>query len=233
MRRAEPALIAAVGLDEKKRVQAIELLVKRLGDKGLPLTHKADIAFSALELVDRTGPDIRTCEEALANAMKANLLGPWHFVWNNHLAQRVERLEPDSTGRLILLALQMKPSAFESERLTVALANAASRLEPDTAGRLLLQALDMKPSSSESQRLAVALATVSSRQGPTTSGRVCGEAIRMLTDALVRDTDDYGRSELARGFAALAAHVSRRSDPLPHRGSGSLRRLGCAAAPGG
>ncbi len=208
--RVEPALIAAVGLDQKKREQAIELLMKRLGDTGLPLPQKADIAFTALELVDRSGPEIKTCEAVLADAMKANLLGPWHFVWNNHLAQRVERLDPDITGRLIVVALRMKPSSAESERLTAALARVASRLEPDTAGRLILQALDTQPGPSESQRLALALARVSIRQDPPKSARVCREAIRQLTDALLRDTQGLGRSELAGGFAAVAARLPRR-----------------------
>src|SRR5262249_46128920 len=49
---AEPALIAVVGLDMRKREQAERLLVTRLQDQGLSLRHRADLAFAALELAD-------------------------------------------------------------------------------------------------------------------------------------------------------------------------------------
>ena len=79
----------------------------------------------------------------------------------------------------------MKPSSSQTERLTGPLAIVTSLLEPETAGRLILQALDTKPRFSDFQRLAVALAAVSGRQDPYESGRVCGEALRLLTDAML------------------------------------------------
>ena len=88
--RTEPALIAAVGLDLKKREQAIELLMKRLGETSLPLPQKADIAFTALELVDRTGSAIVDLRGSPRRRQEGELVGLVAFlVWNNHLAQSV------------------------------------------------------------------------------------------------------------------------------------------------
>ncbi len=171
--RSEPALIAAVGLDQKKREQAIALLMKRLAEPGLPLAQKADIALTALELTDRPGPETAACEEALATAIKAVV--PVHLLvaWKKHLSRDVERLEPNTTARLLLLALHKETNAAELGNLALALAEVASRLAPAMAASL------------------------------------CGEALRVLTDALVRETSDAGRQALAGGFRALAGRLPR------------------------
>ncbi|MFI5456287.1 MAG: protein kinase [Isosphaerales bacterium] len=171
--RSEPVLLAAVGLAQNKREQALKLLIGRLAETGLPLAQKADIALTALELTDRGGPETGACEQALAGAIKADLPAHLLAAWKLHLSLVVERLEPDRAGRLILLALHKETGAAELGNLALDLAKVASRLEPAKAAG------------------------------------VCGEALRLLTDALARETSDNGRRELAGGFWALAGRMPR------------------------
>ena len=185
--RSEPALIAAVGLDTRKREQALALFVKRLGETGLLPAQRGDIALTALELIDRTGPDMSACEKALADAFKARLPDYWLFVWNNHLAQSSARLEPAVAGRLILDALALKRSSSERAALAVALGSVAERLDPEAAGRMILQSLTMNLGFHESERLAAALAKVTVWQHPLTARQSCREALHLLTEALVPD----------------------------------------------
>src|SRR5262249_26130352 len=53
--RSEPALIAALGLDEAKRDRASTVLLQRLHDPKRSFTEKGDTAFTALELAERPG----------------------------------------------------------------------------------------------------------------------------------------------------------------------------------
>ncbi len=135
--RSEPALIAAVGLDEEKRRQAIELLMGRLADTRLPLAQKADIALTALELDDRSGSETVACEQTLAQGMKADL--PEHLLsaWNTHLTQNVARLRPDMAARLLLVALERAPGSDLAE----ALATVSKRLAPADAAGVCNQAV--------------------------------------------------------------------------------------------
>ena len=59
--RSEPALIAAVGLDESKRDRAVELLDQRLHEPERSPIQKGDVAFIALELTDRPGLLTEAC----------------------------------------------------------------------------------------------------------------------------------------------------------------------------
>ena len=220
--RSEPALIAAVGLDPRKREQALALFLKRLDETDLLPAQRGDIALTALELIDRAGPDMGACEKAVVEAMKACSHEPWLRVCANHLVKSAERLEPATAGRLILEMLAIKPSSSERAALAVALCGVAGRLEPDAASRIILKVLAMKLGFYESGRLAEALAKVTVRQHPNVARQSCREALQLLTEALTRtrgyvqwidgvgllwDADD--RSKLGSGFAALATRLPR------------------------
>src|SRR5262249_6880192 len=59
--RSEPALIASVSLDPRRRDRALGLLTSRMRDPSLPLTHRAEIAWLALDLEGQQGPNVEAC----------------------------------------------------------------------------------------------------------------------------------------------------------------------------
>jgi len=208
--RSEPALIAAVGLDLRKREQALELLNERLGETGLPLAQKADIALTALELTDRGGSETGACEEALAGAIKADLPAHLPAAWTEHLSRNVARLEPDRAGRLIRLTLEEKPSPSERERLALALAM-SSPLEPAKADRVcdevLRRLIDTLVRETDRRRGIPPEFDALSRRMPR------GEAIRRLAEAMDRVIDSGARQRLAVHLGAVIRAIPREDVP--------------------
>jgi hypothetical protein len=239
--RSEPALIAAVGLDPRKREHAIGLLTRRLGETGLPPVRKADIALTILGLTDRPGPEARACEEALAVAIKADLPADRLAAWRAHLIRDVGLLEPETAARLILLVLHGETDAARIGSLATALAKAASRLETPIAAVVCGEALGLVtgvPVEDNNTRIhgelsggIAALATRMPRH----------EAVRSLADALGRVTDGGARQRVVEGLEAviramspddrreaarsLADTLGRLSDP------GARRRLAAGLVP--
>src|SRR5271166_3763026 len=70
--RSEPALIAAVGLDESKRDRAVELLERRSHEPERATIEKGDVAFIALELADSPGSLTEACARSIIEALAAN-----------------------------------------------------------------------------------------------------------------------------------------------------------------
>ena len=219
--RSVPALIAAVGLDPRKRVEALALLLKRLDGTDLLPAQRGDIALTALKLIEHAGPDMEACEKAVVEAMKACSHEPWLRVCANHLVHSAERLEPATAGRLIVEMLALEPGSSSREALAEALCGVAGRLEPDAASRIILKVLAMKLGFYESGRLAEALAKVTVRQPQNIARQSCREALQLLTEALTRTRGhvewidrvdsmaDDDRSRIGSGFAALATHLPR------------------------
>ncbi len=210
--RSEPALIAAVGLDQNKREQAIDLLMKRLAEPGLPPAQRADIALIAMELTDRPGPETRACEEALAAAIKADLPARPLAAWTKHFSRDVDRFDPDAGARLILLALHKETGATELGNLSLALARVASRLKPARAGgvcgealRFLTDAPVNEKSDKGRRELARGFAALAVRLPRD-------EAIRSLTAALGRVADSGAKQRLAAGLRAVINAMSPDDD---------------------
>jgi hypothetical protein len=237
--RSEPALIAAVGLDQNKRQQALDLLMKRLAEPGMRPAHKADVALTVLELTDRPGPETQACEEALAGAI--NAVPPAHLLaaWKQHLSRNVELMEPEATTRLILLVLPSETDAANRGDLAVALVKAASRLDTAKAAALRKEALGLLTdvqigeTNFESRRereLARGVAALATHMPR-------GEAIRSLTAAVGRVAYWGARPRVVEGLESGdyndVPQRSRRGHTLRQRDPGPPRRPGRAAAPGG
>ena len=196
-------MIAAVGVDPKKREQALALLIKRLSDNGLPSTQKADIALVALQLVNRPGPAARACEAALAAAISGDSPPQLLAAWKAHLIRETELLEPETTARFILHFLHNEKSAADFATLAAALAKAASRLEVATATPLCEEALGLFLTN-----IAARESSLESRAGVAASiGAIIkrmprGAAAHALTDALARPRNALDRQRLAAGLGA-------------------------------
>src|SRR5262249_30651913 len=110
--RSEPALIVAIGLDPEKRDRAARLLAGRLRDPGLPLSQKAELAFTALELEDRPSPATEECATILAQAFAADPPGDLSFRWRrDHLSAVQDRLDPGTAARALAAALEQEKDA--------------------------------------------------------------------------------------------------------------------------
>jgi hypothetical protein len=206
--RAEPALIAAVGLDPKKRERAIGLMMRRLGETGLPPAQKADIALTILGLTDRPGPEARACEEALAVAIEADPPADRLAAWKAHLIREVELLEPETAARLLLLVLHRETDAARFGSLAVALAKAASRLETPIAAGVCGEALGLLtdvPAKDTNSRIHQEL---SGGIAALATGMPRGEAVRPLADALGRVTKEEARQRLVEGLETVIRAMS-------------------------
>ena len=95
--RAEPALIAAVGLDLMRRDRAAKLLADRFldADLGTP-AHRADAALIALELEDQAGVATRDCAATVIEAVGASQPESERIDWKYHLKHAAGRLEPNT-----------------------------------------------------------------------------------------------------------------------------------------
>jgi serine/threonine protein kinase len=206
--RAEPALIAAVGLDPRKREQALALLMNRLSDTGLPTTQKADIALVALQLVDRHGPVARACEEALAAAINADTPPQLLAAWKAHLSREAELLEPETTARLILHFLHKEKTAADFATLAPTLAKAASRLELATAAPLCEEALGIVSDIAARESSFEGRAAVAASIGAITKRMPRGAAAQALTEALGRPRNALDRQRLAAGLGAAIAAMA-------------------------
>jgi serine/threonine protein kinase len=218
--RSEPAMIAAVGLNEEKRRQAIDLLMGRLAETGMSLTQKADITLALLELDDRSAADSRACEQIWADAMESSVPEQLLSTWNRDLIQSVDRMRPEMAARLLLVALERHPTSgmhFSEGYLGEALQMVSGRLAPpdavavrNQAVRILAGTIALKRYDSMRGYLAGEFAAAAARTPPAA-------AARALKEAFERATDDEARVRAAISLAHLVdlMHGNLAADILP------------------
>jgi Protein kinase domain len=198
--RSEPALIAAVGLDARRRDRASRLLNERLRDQGRPLWSQAEVGLIALELEDEGGPAperyTKIIVQALTEDRPENLTTPWR----NHLIEGSARLEPSITARLLAAAMERESDARLRSQVASALTIVASRLELAEAARIcrhpaeiLASAAIQETNANARNSLVRALVEMSRRLQPA-------EAAQMLVTALVQKKEDLARGTLMEGL---------------------------------
>jgi hypothetical protein len=110
--RAEPAAIAAVGLDLHRHDRAATFLLDRLRDPSLSDEQRAQVAFFALELVEERGPLADACVAAVKEAplerqpSDESIRRPWHtdYFWTPR-----SHLEPNTPGSVDPLRVVLPP----------------------------------------------------------------------------------------------------------------------------
>jgi hypothetical protein len=214
--RAEPALIAAVGLDPDKRQRAYQLLVERLQEPTTSASHKFDLAIVASELGE--------LEPSVAGQISEILL-QWQEVEKtetarsrsiaSHLIRAVQWLEPREAARGLNLALAGEVNPDSSRALVRALAVQAGRMQPGDAARvcsdtteILLRALQSKRPASYRRELAECLAELHGRLRPGNTVITHLTATRTLYNALAAETDPAAMSTLAEGLCDIEAEKS-------------------------
>jgi hypothetical protein len=211
--RSEPAIIASVGLDAARRDQAARLLTERLGDPGLRLQSKVDLAFVALELEDRASPQTEKQCGFLLQGVAGDFPDQLR-AWRKRLIEVSKRIEPSVGARALAEALETRMDAGARPSLASALSDVAARMEPAEAVRIcgraaktLADALDHQTGAYARSSLASALSQVAARMEPTQAARIYGQAAKTLADALARETDANAHWSRARALSKMAVQM--------------------------
>jgi hypothetical protein len=217
--RSEPALIAAVGLDESKRDRAIGLLEQRMRDPKRSPIERADVAFIALELADRPGPLTETCAGSIIEALGSNppdvIRRRW-FVGTKSVLQ-VGAMEGETRGlqniavcvapadsaQVISAAMARETDWNVRDILATNLVAVAARMEPGDASRMLSRTLAAEAGSLARLRLAEGLASMATRMEPSDATRAAGT----LSEVVSREPDMETRQYLLEHLATVAGHL--------------------------
>jgi serine/threonine protein kinase len=212
--RAEPALLAALGLDLVRRGLVEGLLAEQLQDSCLNLRHRTDIALSALELADPRSMFGREIADVLIAAFATEKDLRIRTAWRERLLGTAERLEPVAVARVLTEALQNETYGPARETLVGGLVELAGQLEPAAAAQVcapvaagLAQALEKETEADAQGLLAEDLAAVAGWIEPAAAAQLCAAAAALLARALENEANAYARSILARGLAAVAGRM--------------------------
>jgi serine/threonine protein kinase len=239
---AEPALVAAIGLNPDLRQRALALLRPRLDDRTLTLDHRMGIAWLTLMLLDKPGPDSAACVAVIKDAVVAqnhSQTTELSYALKHH--DRVAALiAPEPAAELLLANIvDLKLTGDNLPGLANELAALSARLPPDAAARIyesasdaLLAAIaDPKREVDELARLANALAALSATLPRDAAARICESASnRLLTCMADPKLKDDQLPDLATALATLSTRL-----PLDAAAriceSASNRLLTCMADP--
>src|SRR5262249_20656067 len=154
-------LLAAVGLDPRRREEAEGVLVAGMRDPGKSLRHRTEIAWALLDFAEEGSPAQRALVEIIPQGLDAEEKAGLLDEYNRLLLASCERMPPRDTARLLTQALAKKLDGELAGRL----ADVAERLEPAEAAsvcarttRLLAQALKQETNPRRRMEWAVALA---------------------------------------------------------------------------
>ncbi|MFO0811553.1 MAG: serine/threonine-protein kinase [Gemmataceae bacterium] len=203
--RAEPAMIAAVGLDPERRARALRLVANHLGDRQLNLSQRADLALVGLELIDPTAElNAMIVETLRATLTKEPGLSQ---IVGRRLLSRDDRLLPADAARFFAEAIPIERDLIASKEWAVGLAAAADRLPPEEATRLCRGAARLFSDS-------LAKATGQSPQWPLAQGLANmtthlppDYAARIVSDAFAKVSEQGARRSLVIGAVAIAGRL--------------------------
>ncbi|HTU91149.1 MAG TPA: serine/threonine-protein kinase, partial [Gemmataceae bacterium] len=205
--RAEPAWIAAVGLDPEKRRRAEEALVERLEAADVSGRQRFYLAIAALTLGDL----VPASSQRMADIVVEGLASKDKSVIDQEVANRLVKsslwMELGAAAGILTRVLVKETNAYGRRFLARALAAVAERMEPREAARvsgqaasILSLALEKEKGAFNTENLAEGLAAVAGRTEPR-------EAARLLTLALEKKTNANIRKDLVDGLAAVAGRM--------------------------
>ncbi len=205
--RAEPAWIAAVGLDSWKRKRAEELLVERLQSGDVTERQQFELITTALDLGDLTPASSRRIADILVKRLASKDKSFSPGVDANWLIEATKRMEPGTAADILILALKSKTDGKTLENLAEGLATLAGRMEPAEAARVtgeaarILTRLWGKETDAEDWHLlALGLAALAKRMQPR-------DAARALIDGMEKETSSFGRLRQAQELAVVAGRM--------------------------
>jgi hypothetical protein len=213
--RAEPAWVAAVGLDPGRRRLAEEALAARWRQPVLTAGHRFHLAVAAAALGELSLiPPPQVTDAFVAMVPKKAVLAR---QWDDHQMIVAARwLNRAEAFRFFTMVLEKDAGDAVVGWPTSLLSQAAVwNLEPADVVAALTRALEMAPAESVRQRLDGGLLSVrqhlawllAERAGhmrPGEAAPVCRRAARVLSAALEQKTSAYCRSQVAEALAAVA-----------------------------
>jgi hypothetical protein len=214
--RAEPAWIAAIGLDVEERKRAEAWLFQRLDAADVSGWQLLYLATAALTLGDLAP----TSSQRIANILVELLASKDKLVNHREVVRRLveamQQLEPGAAAGILTIAREKDPnSRYE---LFKGLAAVARLMEPPDAVRILSQALATNPKGDSHSLIVQGLVDVAGQMEAR-------EAARILTVELEKEPETWERNSLARGLAAVAGRMeAREAARVPEQAAGILIR---------
>jgi serine/threonine protein kinase len=183
--QAEPALIAAVGLDPDLRAQAERLLADRLRDQGTSLRHQADIALLGLELAVVDPELITRFTDVFRRAVASETESVVVEGWLRSLAFYSDHVPPTACAGMVLAAFgPERRRGFDRAYLAECLATVAPRLPPVEAKRLCASVArglaDGLPQDAEPHYVLKGLVALADYLSPEEAAELCAETARLL-----------------------------------------------------
>jgi|GEM_PF-3211738 len=216
---AEPAVVAAIGLNPELRQRVFNLLRPRLNDPMLTISHRAGIAWLTLMLIDQSGQDSAACVAAIKDAIAAEDRSPTAAQSNgvNHADRFAALIAPEPATELLqAIVASSKQKADVRYWLAHHLATSAGRLQPRLAAQvcttasaaLLVETADAKRTAYELSELANAMAALSARMEPEAASRICASASPVVLAAAANPKwPAHERFRLTHALATLAARL--------------------------
>ena len=206
---AEPALVAAIGLNPDLRQQALALLCPRLNDQSLTLDHRAGIAWIMLMLLDNPGPDKAACKAVIKDAFAAVTLSrtPAQSYPITYSERAATLLEPKLVAEFLLAAFSdPKPNVDDRNRLMEALHRVSHNLERNAVAHIaevLLAELTDPKWQSNSSFVTLPDWLLASLE-PNNALRIAETLLASLSDPN-RKSDDF--SSLVQSLIRLSARL--------------------------
>jgi hypothetical protein len=214
--RAEPAWIAAVGLDEEKRKRAEQRLIEQLETADLSVKQKYNLAIAALTLEDLAPANLQRMVDILVASQASKDKYIKRAGAANRLVEATKRLEPSASAGILIAALEKETDVDVRHSLSQGLAAVAERMEPAAAARvtgqaasILSRALEKETDVNARYWLSQGLVAVAERMEPAAAARVTGQAASILSRALEKEkkTHDEARNWLSRGLEDVTGRM--------------------------
>jgi tRNA A-37 threonylcarbamoyl transferase component Bud32 len=205
--RAEPALQAAVGLDEGKRAQVARLLAERMQDPHLDDGQRADLVLTPIALEELKPEGAARVAQALTQAMaKTDDPDSLRSLAEglSALAARIGPPEAAQAATALTQAMPRTTDVYALSGLAQGLSALAARMEPREAAATLTQAMANTNNPSGLDLLAGRLWALAARMEPPEAA----QAAATLTRAMTRTNNPSTLGPLAQGLAALAARMA-------------------------
>jgi hypothetical protein len=225
--RAEPALIAAVGLDPEKRLRAEQLLMQKLlaeqlSEFGADFRRQLDVALAAATLGNLEPNNAWIVATLILQGLALDDGTLPRAEVTRLLLHQSGRLEARSAALILTQALEMEITLENRRMLLRELANRAGELEPNQAARTLRQVADVLVRALQESRnpvdsgeLSEQLATVAGRLEPA-------EAAQVLIHALEKKMNFEAKQWLVKALAIAAGRMDSGEADRMLEGAASL-----------
>jgi tRNA A-37 threonylcarbamoyl transferase component Bud32 len=212
--RAEPALIAALGLDGEKRRRVEQLLALKLRSPGVPASYQLDLIEVAMTLGGLEAPEKLQISERLLQMIGGTDPDVDQARVAERLFEYARRLTPVEAAGVLHRALEKETDSNRRVARAEQLGAVAGRLEPGKAARVarqvvavLSEALQKAPDYQDRWALAEKLGVVTGHLEAKEAAQVAGQVAAVMTQAVKTETESFGKATLAQGLAAVAGRM--------------------------